>query len=230
MGEMIGNIAHQWRQPLSSISIIASGAKFRRKVGEMDDSELEEVFNKITNHTKFLSNTIDDFRDFFKKDKIEVEFDILQVLNEAISLVEAAYKNNNITIHKHIKKESFFYKGYPRELLQVFLNMLNNAKDVLIEREIDEKSVIISIEDDNKSIICEFLDNGGGIEEDVMLKVFEPYFTTKHKSQGTGIGLFMSKEIVEKHLGGKLGVSNKTYAVNKKKHSGACFEIKLYKL
>ena len=227
MGEMIGNIAHQWRQPLSAISTIASGARFRKKVSAITEEELDKVFEKIVEHTKFLSHTIDDFRNFFKKDIKIVVFDITDIADESLSLIEATYKNNNIRVVKEHIGKNFKYEGYPRELLQVFLNILGNAKDILIERDTKEKLVLFRIKENSNSSIIEIYDSAGGIPEDIILKIFDPYFTTKHQSHGTGIGLFMSKEIVQKHLKGDLTASNEEFFIDGKRYYGACFRVSL---
>ena len=227
MGEMIGNIAHQWRQPLSSISTIASGAKLRYKNGMLSDEELEEVFDKIKVHTLFLSNTIDDFRNFFAKNKTDEEFKLVDVISQSITLIEASYISNKIQIEKESFSEDIFLKGSSGELAQVFLNILNNAKDVLVSKKLDEKIVFIRSYMENNQAVIEIYDNGGGIDKDIKLKIFEPYFTTKHKAKGTGIGLFMSKNIVEKHFNGTLVAKNKEFKVKNKNYFGAVFVIKL---
>ena len=227
MGEMIGNIAHQWRQPLSSISTISSGAKIRKQANLISDDEILDVFDKITNQTKYLSQTIDNFRNFFKKSKSENTFEIFAVINQAISLTEATFKNNSIKVIVDNKYDSQMCKGNEGELSQVFMNLLNNSKDALIENAIDLKTVYIKINQEENNAVIHYYDNARGIKDDIITKVFEPYFTTKHKSQGTGIGLFMSKEIVEKHFMGSITVSNKEFNINTHKYFGACFVIKI---
>ena len=226
MGEMIGNIAHQWRQPLSSISTIASGAKLRYKNNLITDEELDTVFIKIKDHTQYLSKTIDDFRDFFKADKTKEIFSIYDVLNKSISLVEASYKSNNINISLE-KDENLeiMLSGSASELSQVFLNILNNSKDALSDK--NEKIVSISIYKDEEFAVVKIQDNAGGIPDEIITKVFDPYFTTKHKSQGTGIGLFMSKKIVVQHFDGLIEVKNSKFSMNNKTFFGAEFSIKL---
>ena len=227
MGEMIGNNAHQWRQPLSSISAIASGAKIRYKNGILSDKELEDVFDKIKSHTVFLSNTIDDFRNFFAKDKTTQDFNLKDVVSQSISLIEATYLSNKIKLYVEYKEEKLLINGSSSELAQVFLNILNNAKDVLVSKNLDEKVVFIKCYKHNSQAVVEIYDNGGGIDKDIKLKIFEPYFTTKHKAQGTGIGLFMSKNIVEQHFNGILMASNKEFKIKDSSYFGAVFSIKI---
>jgi len=226
MGEMIGNIAHQWRQPLSSISAIASGARLRYKNNLISDEELDEVFVKIKDHTQYLSKTIDDFRDFFNEKTDKELFELNDIINKSISLIEASYVSNRINISLNIDNSSkVMINGSGSRLSQVFLNILNNAKDALNAK--DEKEVFIEVYEKDDYIITKIHDSAGGIPDDVMPKIFDPYFTTKHKSQGTGIGLFMSRKIVAQHFNGAIEVKNSEFMVEGKTFFGAEFLIKL---
>jgi len=227
MGEMIENIAHQWRQPLSTISIIASGAKVRKKMNMIDDEEIIESYEKIMNHTKYLSTTIDDFRGFLKKDNKKTIFNVAEVINHCKSLCEASYKSSNIRLFVNIKNSDLKLDGRFGEMSQVILNILNNAKDILNEKNIEDKIVSIIVVEKKKNYEIAIYDNGKGVPKEIINKIFEPYFTTKHKSQGTGIGLFMSNEIICKHFDGVLKVSNEKFTLNEKEYYGACFKIKL---
>lgn len=228
LGEMIGNIAHQWRQPLNAIKIVASGLKMRKKTGLLKMEDIDKDIEKIMNYTDYLSQTIDDFRNFFKQDKTKEKFNVLDVAKRALSLVEASYEHHNIkTVFEYDQNMEYFYVGYPNELAQVFLNILNNAKDVLIEKNIKDKVVKISLAQTKEKLVVEICDNGGGVEDSIMVKIFDPYFTTKHKAQGTGMGLYMSKQIIEKHFHGFLSVRNKKFTIENKELYGACFKIEL---
>ncbi|MCD4667044.1 MAG: HAMP domain-containing histidine kinase, partial [Sulfurimonas sp.] len=227
MGEMIGNIAHQWRQPLSSISTMATGARLRYKNKLISDEELDETFVKIKEHTQHLSKTIDDFRNFLKHDKDKEFFDLSEVIYKSISLTEASYKDNNINIYFKNSDEKFTLNGSGSELSQVFLNILNNAKDILLEKKIDNKVVNIEISKENNLAIVKIYDNAGGISSEIKEKIFDPYFTTKHKSQGTGIGLFMSKKIITQHFDGSIEIKNREINIDNKKYFGAEFSIKI---
>lgn len=227
MGEMIENIAHQWRQPLSTISIIASGSKVRKKMNMIEDEEVIESYEKILKHTNHLSNTIDDFRRFFKQDNEKTIFKIEDVVYHCKSLTEASYKSNNITLLVNIKNTNLKVEGRFGEMSQVILNILNNAKDILKEKEIKNKIVNITVIEKKNNFKISIHDNAEGIPLNIINKIFEPYFTTKHKSQGTGIGLFMSKEIVHKHFNGVLKVQNKEFFYDKKVYFGASFDILL---
>ncbi len=226
MGEMIANIAHQWRQPLSSISTLASGARLRYKSGLLSSEELDEIFVKIKEYTQFLSKTIDDFRNFYSDKKSIERFFISQSLNQATSLVKAAYKDNEIELYVDIEEDTTHY-GSKSELTQVFLNILNNAKDVLVERDAKERVVLVKVERIGESACVKIADSGGGIPKEVALKIFEPYFTTKHKSQGTGIGLFMSKRIVEHSFKGSVRATNESFELDGKEYYGAVFLVEV---
>jgi len=228
MGEMIGNIAHQWRQPLSSISAIATGTRLRYKNNLISDEELDQTFVKIKEHTLYLSKTIDDFRDFFNQDKKREAFKLNDVIKTSLTLTDASYKDNKIKLVVDEKDENIILNGSSSQLSQVILNILNNAKDVLNEKEIDEKVVLLELMQDKNYAIINISDNAGGIDDEVAQKIYEPYFTTKHKSKGTGIGLFMSKRIIQEHFNGTLSNSNRKFTVDNKEYFGASFSIKLH--
>ncbi len=225
MGEMIGNIAHQWRQPLSSITTLSSGAKLRYKSNMLSDEELYETFDKINEMTRYLSNTIDDFRNFYKQNKDESEFLLNDIIKRTISLVEATYKENKIKLITAYSKEPLVLKGKESEFSQVLLNILNNAKDAFVENKTEVRVVYIKISKRNEKTLVEIFDSAGGIPESIKDKIFEPYFTTKHKAQGTGIGLFMSNKIITQHFNGALIVENETFSIDEKSYSGAKFTI-----
>lgn len=229
MGEMIGNIAHQWRQPLSVISTISSGIKLQMESQEVSKKRVSESFEKILECTEFLDQTIEDFREFFVRNKEKEIFDIVKYVEKTISIINISFNNFNISLINN--KCDFECKSYsyPNELIQVFLNILNNSKDVLVEKNISKKLVFIEYSFNQNYNIVSIFDNGGGISKSIINKIFDPYFTTKHSSLGTGIGLFMSKQIVEKHSNGKLEVENIEFVYEDKKYKGACFKIFLPK-
>ena len=225
MGEMIGNIAHQWRQPLSAISSSASSTKLQLDLHLANEEEVKKSLDKIMDYVQFLTKTIEDFRNFFRQDREKTKFNIIDILNNSISLIEASYKNNDIEIITNFSKNEFLAFALPNELSQVFLNILNNSKDALINKNLSTKLVNINIYEDENFNIIEVHDNAFGIEEEIITKIFDPYFTTKHKSQGTGIGLYMTKEIIEKHMNGLITVQNNSFTINSKEYYGACFTI-----
>jgi len=227
MGEMIGNIAHQWRQPLSSISALATGTRLRYKNNLIEDAELEEVFVKIKDYTQYLSKTIDDFRDFLNQENTDEVFQLKEVVEKSIRLTEATYKKNNIRLVTQYGNNDLLINGSSSQLAQVFLNILNNAKDVLEEKNIEDRVVLLAIEQYEEYAIVSISDNAGGIPNEVAQRIYDPYFTTKHKSQGTGIGLFMSKRIVEQKFNGVLENRNRNFKIGNESYFGATFFVKI---
>ncbi|MGA1931639.1 ABC transporter substrate-binding protein [Arcobacter sp. YIC-464] len=226
MGEMMGNIAHQWRQPLSLISITATGMKFKKELGNLDDKEFDKCVEQIVNSTKYLSSTIDDFRNFLNRNKPAFAFSTKQLITKTLNLIDAQFKNNDIEIIQNI--EDIEITAHENELIQVLINILNNAKDALENRK-EEKLIFINIYEKGNFVYIELQDNANGIDENIISKIFEPYFTTKHQTQGTGIGLYMSKQMIDKTMKGKLLVQNKEFIYNQKEYKGALFTIKLSK-
>ncbi|UTJ05585.1 sensor histidine kinase [Arcobacter roscoffensis] len=226
MGEMIGNIAHQWRQPLSTISTVSTGLKLQKELNIIDDKDLYDGLDNINNTVQYLSNTIDDFRNFFRTDKEKSQFSVQESFDNAISLVKTSFHNKEIEIIKN--SEDYEINSYKNELIQVIINLLNNAKDELIKKDKNfEKIVFLSVFKEDNSIKIQVKDNAGGIPEDIIDRVFEPYFTTKHQSQGTGIGLYMSREIIVKNMNGKVEVYNTSFNYNNILFKGAVFQIDL---
>ena len=225
MGEMLENIAHQWRQPLSLISTAATGAKLKKDFKQLSDEEFYDTMNIINNSAQHLSNTIDDFRNFFNQDKQITTFDINVPIEKVLYLVSSKLKNREITIIKNSEKINI--SGLSNEFIQVLLNIINNTLDAFKEHDYKNKFIFIDAYKKDHKLILKIKDNAGGIKEDIITRIFEPYFTTKHKSQGTGIGLYMSTEIIKKHMNGNLSVSNKEYIYNDIKCKGAEFIIEL---
>jgi signal transduction histidine kinase len=226
MGEMIGNIAHQWRQPLSVISTCASGIKFEKEFNQISDERLFESLDLIVENTQYLSKTIDDFRNFFKADKVIEDFCINDSINSVLKLLKSSIQNHNIQVETHFTGKLIVY-GYPNEFLQVLINLFNNAKDVLISQPIDSRFLIINTYIKSNKTVIEVCDNGGGVDELIISKIFEPYFTTKHKSQGTGIGLYMSHQIVVEHMKGEIFAKNIEIVRNEKVYKGCSLIIEL---
>ncbi|MDD2888516.1 MAG: ABC transporter substrate-binding protein [Aliarcobacter sp.] len=217
MGQMIENIAHQWRQPLSLITTSVSGIKLKKQLNDLDDEFLYKTIDSVLNTSKYLSNTIDDFRYFFKPEKEKQDFYLEQCCKKTIDLIHSNFLSKDIQIINNIENIKIF--GYETELIQVLINILNNSKDAL-ELISDEKLILIDVTKENNKAIIKIRDNAGGIAQDIMDKIFEPYFTTKHQSQGTGIGLYMCQEIILKHMNGYFDVSNTQFEYNNKKYNG----------
>ncbi|MEA3444389.1 MAG: PAS domain S-box protein [Bacteroidota bacterium] len=207
MGEMIGNIAHQWRQPLNDIGLYIQNLQDKYEYDELTAAKMNEAVEKTMDKLKYMSQTIDDFRNFFRSDKEKSTFSLSDSIKKTLDLTAANFRTNDIKIVLNLQKD-IYYSSYPNEFSQAVLNILNNAKAVLIERKIKNPQVKICLSEQAKSIILSVSDNAGGIGEDIIDKIFEPYFTTRDKLTGTGLGLYISKTIIEKNMGGSLSVKN----------------------
>ena len=223
MGEMLENIAHQWRQPLSSISTISTGIKIQYEYAEVNKEDVIKSMNTIATTTKYLSQTIDDFRDYFNPQKVPTYFNLKNIFEKVSDLLEPQLHLKNIQLIKDIDDVYIF--GMENEFLQVIINLLNNSKDEFETKEFEKKYIFIDTKVTEDEVSVTVKDNAGGIDEKIIDKVFEPYFTTKLKSKGTGIGLYMSKQIIEKHMKGLISVSNEDYIYKEKNYKGARFLI-----
>ena len=225
MGEMIGNIAHQWRQPLSTITTASTGIILQKEMGILNDEFFLEALNKINLSAQHLSKTIDDFRNFFSPNKQESNFVLENLINTTVDLVSAQFSTKDIKIIKNIGNIELY--TYENELIQALINILNNARDELIKLTTTQEKLIFIDVFKNKENRVEIAikDNAGGIKEEFLDKIFEPYFSTKHKSQGTGIGLYMTEEIITKHLNGEIVVENSEFIYEDKNYKGALFRI-----
>lgn len=212
MGDMISNIAHQWRQPISAINNTLNNVEFDIELEDLTQIDTEtflDTSNKVKEYTAYLSNTIEDFRKLSSDDKQKTDFHIAHTVKEAYKIVQLEYEQHSIVFQLLEEgEESKTLTGYERELQQVMINLFNNAKDILLEKEITKPRVDVSLMYNKNNIEIYVHDNAGGIPEDIIEKVFDPYFTTKHESLGTGIGLYMSKSIVLDHFKGNFEVSN----------------------
>ncbi len=227
MGEMIENIIHQWRQPLSAISANASGLKLEKDFELLDDEKFEDYCDSILNTTNYLSHTLDDFREYFKEDREITTFNLNEIIKKVLTLTSSRNIKYDIKIVN--KVESIEITGLQNEFVQIILNLINNAIDASIETDVDERLIIISTFNDGKSLSVK--DNAGGIKEEILPKIFDKKFTTKKHKKGTGLGLYMSKHMFEDHFNGILRVENKTFEHEGKTYRGAEFilEFPLYK-
>lgn len=225
MGEMLNNIAHQWRQPLGIVSIAASSTKIKSQYAQLDDKFLIDSMNKIVKTTEHLSNTIEVFKDFLKKDKEKTLFDISENIDKDLSIIESVLVENKITIVKRYQNIQII--NYYNEFSQVLMNILTNSKDAFLLNDIEDRYIIIETKLDKNKVIIDIKDTAGGIKDNIINRVFEPYFTTKHKFHGTGLGLYMSHKIINESMGGNISVQNKEFELNYKKYKGACFRIQL---
>ena len=228
MGEMIGHIAHQWSQPLSSISTSATGMKLQKEMDILEDDFLIQGLKQINKSVQYLSTTIDDFRNFYQPNKNKSEFYILDTIDKVINLIHSQFISKGIKIIK--SGENIKINSYENELIQVIINLLNNARDELIKKDSTcEKLIFINISKNKKYIILEIKDNAGGIPQEIKDKIFDAYFTTKEQEEGTGIGLYMSSQIIE-NMDGKIEVSNRDYEYEGQNYTGALFKIFIPKI
>ena len=226
MGEMIENIAHQWRQPLSVISTASTGIIMQKEFNILKDDKLIDTCNIINTNAQYLSKTIDDFRNFIKGDRVKRIFKLEDEINIFLNLIDSTVKNNNITIILNLEKD-IQINGYANELIQCFMNIVNNSKDALKEGSEDNSLIFISTKLENNNIVIKIKDNASGIPKDIKSKIFEPYFTTKHKSQGTGLGLHMTYNLIVDGMNGMIDVNNIKYTYKNKEYIGAEFTINL---
>lgn len=220
MGEMISLIAHQWRQPLNIISTAATDLDLKLQLGSIDDASCQKNVATINQLTQHLSATIDDFRDFFKVTKEKEVTSVDDVINKTLKIIKEYVENKNITIHTDLNSSGTF-SSYPNELKQVVINLITNAEDALLDKNVNEAAIYIKTFSDSTHHCLEVCDNAGGIDNDVIGNIFDAYYSTKEAGKGTGLGLYMSKKIIEEHCGGTLEVKNRD--------KGACFYVRLPK-
>ena len=208
-GELLSNIAHQWRQPLARLSALFMQAEIKAKQGKLDEGELQTLIeqnNKIVEH---MSQTIEDFTHFFQiDDRKRVWFDPVEQCRESIGIIHGTLQSNEITLHKSCPKVSPTLYGHPRAFSHIILILLNNANDVLMQRKIADAGIWITMTSGKEYLTVTVEDNGGGIDEEIIEKIFDPYFTTKPKEEGTGIGLYMASTIIQRVFHGSISVSN----------------------
>lgn len=205
--EIFNMIAHQWRQPLSAISSSASSLELKMLIGEYDKASFHEIVKNILAYTQHMSLTINEFRHFFKDSKIKSQTSFEYVIQDCVDIINIGLKDTNIEIQvQNEYKEEL--KIYENEFKQVVLNLLRNAQDAILQNRVENGKIIIKTYKDDSDIIFEVIDNGGGIKQEILEKIFDPYFSTKNKKNATGIGLYMSKTIIERHCKGTLGCFN----------------------
>lgn len=226
MGEMIGNIAHQWRQPLTAISVTAGGIKLNYQLGIADEEEISGELDNIINNTQFLSSTIEDFQNFLKDDRTLTYFSIRETLDKTLSIIRANLESHEINIVQNIK-ENIRLNGLQNDLIQVLLNIINNAADILKTQNLKKakRYIVIDVKRVNTNIVIIIQDSGGGVPEDILGKVFEPYFTTKHQSKGTGLGLYMTHQIITNTMMGDISVKNCKFEQENTEYFGARFTM-----
>jgi C4-dicarboxylate-specific signal transduction histidine kinase len=218
MGEILTNIAHQWRQPLNNIAAYIQTMQYLHKNGELTDEEMDQDIAAVMDIIRYMSQTIDDFRNFFRKDRDQHEFILQEVIDRSLNLLQSSLKACNIKVTVQGDKE-LRGMGYPNEYAQAVMNILYNARDILVERSVADPEIEINIFREKNSAVVSIQDNGGGIAPEILPHIFDPYFTTKGPSAGTGIGLYMSRTIIERNMEGRITANNSG--------SGAEFRIEL---
>jgi signal transduction histidine kinase len=207
LGEMVGNVAHQWRQPLNVVGLHVQDLGLSYEHGNLSKEYLDTSVKKIMKLVQHMSQTVDDFRNFFAPCNEKVDIDWGKTVAKTIALVEGSLFDQGIRIQTGVQEVPNL-RGYPNELSQVLLNILNNAKDAFSGRTGDGRSISVKLFAEDTKTVVTITDNAGGIPEEIIGRIFEPYFTTKEQGKGTGIGLYMSKNIVEKAMNGSLTVRN----------------------
>lgn len=216
IGSMVESIAHQWRQPLNILGLSMTKLSLSLSLGKIEDTE--KTIEIVEQQIQYMSETIDDFRNFFKQDRVQSRVNINNLIGEVETLLGPLLLRKNITFIRDIDP-SITLLVYPNELKQVLINIVNNAREAIEQSKNTKGKIRIACEDSNRFCTISIEDSGGGVPLHIVDKIFDPYFTTKFESQGTGIGLYMAKMIIEKHFLGKLNVHNT--------RNGACFEIRL---
>jgi len=207
MGEMLSNIAHQWRQPLNELGITIQMIRYDYDDGLLDRQKIDTFIESCMTTIQYMSNTINDFRDFFKHDRLPRLFDLEASVQNAVGLVRASLQHAGISLAVELDRRCMVM-GHSNELSQVILNIINNARDALVERHIADPVIRIASRIEGSHARVTITDNAGGVDPDIIDKIFDPYFTTRHKAQGTGLGLYMARMILESKLGGRITVIN----------------------
>ena len=221
MGEMISMIAHQWRQPITIISMVANNLLADIEFDDITPENVQKSATKVLEQSHHLSKTIDDFKNFFRPNKKTELTLVNDVLEENFKIVGKSLQNNNIEVKKSYESQTSI-NIFSRELLQVFINILKNAKEALMENSIENPEILVATKEDEDNVYISICDNGKGIDPEILSKIYDPYFSTKDEKIGTGLGLYMTKTIVEKHLNGTIKALNR-------EDGGVCFKISLPK-
>ena len=228
MGEMIGNIAHQWRQPLSVISTGVTGMQVQKEMDCLTDKVFSNTCKIVNENVQYLSQTIEDFKNYLKGSHKKDNFNVHKNIDSFLSLVQGSIKSDNIKIiFKNESTCNISINGYENELIQCYLNIFKNSRDAFRGKSIDKKYFTIKIIQDKNKIKIKLFDNAGGISDEILPKIYEPYFTTKHKSQGTGLGLYMTYNLITDSMNGSIEANNIIYKIEDKEYQGAQFIITL---
>jgi C4-dicarboxylate-specific signal transduction histidine kinase len=224
LGEMLENIAHQWRQPLSCITTLMSGIKIKQEMNILTPEDILDANDGILKNAYFLSDTIENFKQFTKTQGEIKEFNVSKTIKNTLKIVDSTFKTMMINVELNLD-ENIVYNGIDKELSQALLNILINAKDALLLNNINTRLIKITLEEKEMFYEISIFDNALGIKESIKNKIFDPYFTTKHQYSGTGLGLYISSQIIKIQFNGEI----QTYNFQDNENKGACFIIKLPK-
>jgi signal transduction histidine kinase len=225
MGEVIGHITHQWKQPLSVIAARITAMQMKKEIASLEEDDVDTLMRSTMEQVDFLTKTISDFRDFLKPKEETAPFALEKCFSKVKSLIGSVLKNKGVTLE--VPETDVRITGLENKLVHVLVNIINNACDAMVESEARIKQVRVSVESPEGNCIIRIADTGGGIDASVLPNIFEPYFTTKDEEKGTGLGLYMSREFIHGHMGGKLTVTNEQFEVEGETCSGAVFTITL---
>ena len=209
MREMLESIAHQWRQPLSTISTAASGITLNKEFDTLSKEQLSQYMNVIVDNTQYLSSTIDNFKNYFNTKNERTTFNVEETLHKVLDLI--GYRLNESKTNVILNCDTIMIEGLENEFIQSFINMINNSLEAFSREAIEHKHIFIEAHKQNNGAMICIKDNAGGVNQEVIEHVFEPYFTTKHQVTGTGMGLFMVYEIITKHFKGEIAIENTQY-------------------
>ena len=207
MGELLSMIAHQWRQPLTAISAASENLKLKTLLNKIDNNTIHTATNDINKYTSYLSNTINDFKNFYKTNKSKELTNLNEMAEKSLNIIEDSITYKNIKIIKNFNSRSDI-KTYMNEVTQVILTLLQNAEDILLEKQTQNPYIKINTFEDDEYLYLQVIDNGGGIPQDILDKIFDPYFSTKHEKNGSGLGLYFAKSIIENNCDALLTVEN----------------------
>jgi len=228
MGELLGNIAHQWRQPLAAISAANFNIQFKLEDDNLDDDFFSDKVNNITQSVQYLSQTMESFKSHITEDRVTTEFDLIDKIKECLSIQSGVISSNNIKIINKFDSE-IKINSFPNEFLQALISIFNNSIDALNTIQSEGRAIIIEVLTHNKNIILNIKDTGGGFKENILESIFEPYITTKHKSVGVGLGLYTVYKIITSNMNGTILAFNEEFEFKNKTYTCANIQIELPK-
>lgn len=223
LGDMIGNIAHQWRQPLSTITTASSGLLLKHEFGDLHDEDLTTFTQLIDDNAQYLSKTIEEFKEFFDQKKSKEIFNVAHTVEKTLNIVSSQFTAHHIQVISHIQEVRIY--GMENALMQMLINIFNNSKEAFDNSKLEKKLIFLDIYQKKDKICIEIKDNAYGIKPSILNRIFEPYFTTKFKSQGIGIGLYMCYEMITKHFNGTIKAENTTFFYENESYTGAKFTL-----